>query len=363
MWPTLKHEAPAQHKGESAGAEKCLCPRVLPPLDCRTMTTKQRAQLFHELGKLIGAGLHVDRSVELLLDQQPATPVRLWLQGLQRGLAGHLSVSESVAKHTDALPLETSLLAAGERGGRLESACEHLARYYDLRQKSRDKALAALIYPLILLHLGLVFPDVPQLVLGEGVAGVLGQIALRVVVAWVLLGGLGFAVWTILRLAVTSTVADRWLNTIPLLGKVRRHWALARFCQVFETGLLAAFRVSETLKLAGDASQSATLHEAGRSAAEGIEAGDRLAAAMKRTGAFPRTFMQSVATAEEAGTLDREMARWAAAEGELAAQAQDRVAEWLPRIFYVIVVLYVAGRILGMFAGYYGQLEKMMDAM
>lgn len=312
------------------------------------MTTKQRAQLFHELAKLIGAGMHMDRSVELLLDQQPAAPVRAWLKGLQRGLAAHLSVADAVAQHTDAVALETSLLAAGERGGRLESACEHLAHYYDLRQKSKAKALGALIYPLILLHFGLVLPELPKFITGDSMAEVLGQIAVRLGIVWVLLGGLGFAAWTAMRLAATSTAADQLLNAIPLVGGVRRHWALARFCQVFQTGLLAAFNMSETLRLAGDASQSALLREAGESAAKGIESGDPLAATMKRTGTFPRTFMQSVTTAEETGTLDSEMKRWATVETELAAQAQDRAAEWMPRIFYFIVVVYVAARILAM---------------
>jgi type II secretory pathway component PulF len=71
--------------------------------------------------------------------------------------------------------------------------------------------------------------------------------------------------------------------------------------------------------------------------------------------------MQSVATAEESGTMDREMERWAVAEAEMAAQAQDRLAEWLPRIFYFLIALYVASRILAMAANIYGPLLKEMD--
>lgn len=38
------------------------------------MTTKQRAQLYHEFAKLLGAGMHLDRSVDLLLEQGPRLP-------------------------------------------------------------------------------------------------------------------------------------------------------------------------------------------------------------------------------------------------------------------------------------------------
>ena len=327
------------------------------------MTIRQRAQLFHELAKLIGAGIHVDRSVQLLLDQEPAAPVRLWLKGLQEGLAARLSVADALARMPDGTPLEKSLIAASERGGRLEIACEHLARFYDLRQRSHDKAVGALIYPLILLHVGLVLPEVARLLAGLEGGNLLGQIAVRLLMAWALLVAVFFAARIGSGLAATSVPMDRFINALPLVGGVRRHWALARFCQVFETGLLAAFRMSDTLRLAGDASQSAMLTEASRQAGRSIENGDRLAEAMKRSGAFPRVFLQSVATAEEAGTLDREMARWAGAEAELAAQAQDRAAEWLPRIFYVVVAIYIVSRIFGMVSGYYGQIEKLMDDM
>lgn len=323
------------------------------------MTSRQRAQLFHELSKLIGAGLHLDRSVDLLLDQKPASAMRKWLDGLKRGLAEHLSVADSIAKYTESPPLEVSLLAAGERGGRLEAACSHLAGYYLLRKKSQDKALGALAYPLILLHLGLVLPDVPRLVMGEGsMDDFLLQMAIRLGLLWAGLAVFGFLLFSAMKIAISSSVMDRLLNAVPLLGGVRRHWALARFCQVFQTGLLAAFRMSETLHLAGDASQSAILSAASKRAGNKLESGTSLAASMKGTDAFPRTFMQSVATAEETGTLDREMQRWAVAEAEMAAQAQDRLAEWLPRIFYVLVVFYIASRIISMVSGIYNDVYK-----
>lgn len=325
------------------------------------MTSKQRAQLYHDLGKMVGAGLHMDRSVELLLEQHPAPSMRAWLEGLRRGLAAHLTVSESVQQHTDAVPLEVSLLAAGERGGRLEISFEHLARYYELRQKSKDKAIGALVYPIILLHAGLVLPEIPKFFTGDSASGVVRDILLHIGIAWVLLGGLGFAAWWAMKLADTSAAVDGFLNAIPLVGGVRRHWALARFCQVFQTGLLAAFQMSETLELAGGASQSARLREAARSAAKGVEDGGRLDDSMKRTGVFPKAFMQSVATAEETGTLDREMGRWAVAEAELAARAQDRLAEWMPRILYFLIMIYVASRIIGMVTGIYAPVLKMLD--
>jgi type II secretory pathway component PulF len=329
------------------------------------MTTKQRAILYHELSKLLSAGMHIDRSVELLLEQRPAASVRDYLKGLQKGLEERLSFAQAVATHNAHLvtKLEVSLLTAGERGGRLESSCEHLARYFELRQKSTDKAVGAIIYPLIILHLGLMFPDLSSVMQGGGFENILPQALRRLAIAWAVLGSLGAGAVVLLKMATKSSLIDRVLSMVPLVGAARRHWALARFCQVFQTCLLAALNMAESLRLAGGATQSAVLDTASQRAADRVQQGDALAPSMRKTGDFPRTFLNAVDTAEQTGTLDTEMGRWAVAEAEMGFRAQDRAAEWLPRIFYVIVVLYIGSRIVRMFAAYYGQVNQMMEAL
>jgi type II secretory pathway component PulF len=332
------------------------------------MTTKQRAQLYHEFSKLLGAGMHLDKSVELLLEQNPPSNLRAYLQGVRKGLAEGLSLTGAVAKHNAAFvtPLEISLLDAGEKGGRLEASCEHLASYFELRQKSKDKAVGALIYPFLLLHVGALFPDFTRLMGGGGLSDYLAQVAGRLVVVWVLMALAGVGTWMVLKLATTHPAVDRLLGTIPLVGAARRHWALARFCQVFQTGLLAALRISGVLRLAGQASQSAVLQQAGERAAILVEQGDALAPSLKATSSLPRTFLGAVDTAEQTGTLDIELGRWARAEAELASQAQDRAAEWMPRIFYVIVLLYIAWRVISTAMSYLGPggvINQMLDGI
>ena len=322
----------------------------------QAMNSGQRARLYHELGKLIGAGFHLDRSVEMLLDQKPAPKLRQYLLGLQRGLAERLSVSQSITKYNRALVsgIELTLVEAGERGGRLDEAFSNLARYFELRQRARSKAVGALVYPLILLHLGMIVPDVPALVMGANAHEVIMRAVMRFVILWCGVGVIAVSWNAAQRAATSSTLVDRVLNALPLIGSTRRHWALARFCQVFETGLTAAMKMTESLRLAGDATQSATMNAAASRASKLIESGGRLAESMRGGSAFPRTFVNVVQTAEESGTLDIEMGRWSVAESEQAATAQDRAAEWLPRIIYVMVMLYVATRIIGGFQSIYG---------
>lgn len=325
------------------------------------LSSKDKIELYHDLGTMLQSGFHLDRGIELMLGQNPSAGRREWLQSLRDGLAGGSSVTEALEKRPcGSSPLEIGLLAAGERGGRLGEACAHLAEYFELRQQSVRKALGALVYPLIVVHFAIVVPDFSKVVTGGLGAGFAG-IPLRLAVLWILLAALAASIVLWSRAAARSVQADRLLGLVPLAGAVRQHWALARFCQVMRTGLLAALKVSESLRLAGGASQSAQMDEGARKAALKVEAGGNLSDSLRSAGGFPFQFNNSIEMAEQSGTLDLELNRWAQAEAQLAARAQDRAAEWMPRIFYAFVVIYVASRIIGMFTGYFHTLGGAVD--
>jgi type II secretory pathway component PulF len=330
------------------------------------MKLSEKALLYRELAKLVGADFHLNRSIELLLKQQPSHARQAWLQGLQLGLQEGKGIADSITEHcgefSDAL--EFALIDAGERSGRLGDAFSHLSRYFEAWNIAVKQAIGAMIYPLVLAHLGIILPELPTMVTAtmEDKPVTLGGIFLPLAILWLVLLSL-FLLWRWLaRLGAESAPVDRWLARLPLIGSVRRHWALARFSQVFHACLLASMRMTECMLLAGSASHSGMLRHASRDAAQRIATGETIAGAMADVHGFPIVFVHGVATAEEAGTLDHEMNRWAAAETIEAGDAVQRAAQWLPKIAYGIVVMYVVYRIFAMLSGYAGML-KQLDTM
>lgn len=330
------------------------------------MKLSEKALLYRELAKLVGAHFHLDRSLDLLLKQHPSHARRTWLQGLQLGLKEGKGVAASITDHCGAFSdeLEFALIDAGERSGRLGDAFSHLSRYFEAWNIAVKQALGALIYPLLLAHLGIVLPELPTMVtatMEDRPAG-MGSILMPLALLWLVLLSL-FLLWRWLaRLGARSAAVDFWLGRIPLIGSVRRHWALARFCQVFHACLLASMQITESIQLAGRASHSGLLRQASLDAAQRIAAGATISGAMADVHGFPLIFVHGVATAEESGTLDHEINRWSAAETIEAGDAVQRASQWLPKIAYGIVVLYVAWRIIGLMAGY-GQMLKSLEQM
>lgn len=327
------------------------------------MKAAEKAALYRELAKLTAADFHLDRSVALLLAQKPRGGRLQILHGLQRGLAAGKSVAASMGEENGHLVsgLESSLIEAGERSGTLSNGFAHLAHYFAATDKATRQARSAILYPLVLAHLAIILPELPAAVAPDG-HNPTGTIALFIALLWVLILG-GACLWRWLsHRAETSMTVDRFLRRIPLIGAVRRHWALARFAQVFHAGLLAALRMSEIVRLAGQSSQSGEIQHASEAAAKIVEKGEPLSMSLAETGAFPADFIHVVATAEEIGSLDNEMERWAGAETALASEAIERASIWLPKIGYGIVVLFVIYRIYTMVEGYYGGIAKQLEA-
>lgn len=329
------------------------------------LTAADKVILYRELAKLIGADFHFDRALTLLIGQNPPAARREFLLGLQGGVARGDGIARSLEamKASAVSGLERALVAAGEKSGTLAQAFEHLARYFAALDAGIRQARSAMIYPLILVHVAIVLPEIPAALMSEGRTNPAGSIITKLAIFWagaLLIGWL----WRMLSRAATSNATlDRFLSLLPLVGRARRHWALARFAQVFHAGLLAALRMSDVTRIAGEASQSGTVSGGAAAAAEKIDTGQPLAASLRNTGAFPALFVDAVATAEEAGTLDREMERWATLETDLATESMERVANWLPKIGYGVIVVYVAWRIISMALGIYSPMLKLLDEM
>ncbi len=187
------------------------------------------------------------------------------------------------------------------------------------------------------------------------------QLGLTLLGVYLVAAVLVLVVRAILKRAPENAAIDRLVNRIPWIGKARKNLAMARFCKVYQSCLLAGISMVETVRLASNAAQSGVIREVGTRLVVATKAGDALGPQFMAESAFPKAFARSYATGEEAGSLDKDMANWAnvfQADAELAARTASVV---LPKLLYFLILLFVAWRIVGFFLGYYEQLDHMGD--
>lgn len=310
---------------------------------------------YSELAKLLEAGFGIREAAGVMsATGLPAAQAQV-LAEMHQGLMAGKSIADSLAGNPRTMSdLERGIITAGERGGRLATAMRHLAEYFGMLATARRETLKGLIHPVIVLHLGVFIGTVPTAMLGGGKSTTPAAIGFftTLLAAYAAVFLLALAGRALLRAAGHNAGADRMLGRVPLLGKVRSNLAMAGFCKVYHTCLLAGIPLRDTIGMAADASQSGMIREAANHLQKQLSDGNPLGPAMSGEPAFPKSFARSYATGEAAGTLDTDLANWSRLFQNDAEAGLKSLSATFPKVLYFLMLIYVGWKIVGFYASY-----------
>lgn len=326
----------------------------------------RRAELFQQLAQLTQAGFGLVQALALLHRSAPARSFRPWLERVRERI-------EAGATFTDALRaaaqeragrwlagFDVALLEAGEKSGRLPACFALLGHYYTSRAQLARELISNLAYPAFLVHAAVFILAFPQLVLGGGLGAYLAR-------TLGLLGPIWLAVLGLV-LAGQSRHGPRWqallerlLQPVPVLGAARRELALARLAMALEALINAGLNIIPAWDLAARASGSARLQRAVSRWQPALELGQTPAEVLSREGAFPELFANLYHTGEISGQLDESLRRLHRLYLESALTKLRALAQWVPRIIYLIIVAVLALQIVSFWTRYYNQIGSVLQ--
>ena len=326
-----------------------------------TSNATHKHLFYSEMAKLLEAGFDIRKAAAVLLDTRLPASQAILLKDLNQGLDAGQSITAAFGKDPKAITeLERNIIGAGERGGKLAPAFQHLADYFGMLASARHEAIKAMVYPVVVLHLGIIIGTVPgALMKGQAnVAQILGGLVVTLIVVYAAAIVVFMAVRAVLKMAPENPGIDRLINRIPWVGKARRNMALARFCKVYHSCVLAGISMAETAQMAADASRSGLIREAGVQLVKTAKAGNPLGPRFLADEAFPKAFARSYSTGEEAGTLDKDLARWSKLFQDDAESSAKTLAVMVPKVLYFFIMGYVAWKIVGFYSSYFSILEQ-----
>jgi type II secretory pathway component PulF len=319
----------------------------------------QRANLYHQIGTSLAAGIPLAESLQFLVDQAPGTD-RVSLAATAERLRKGSSLTEALSRSGGPQPaFDIALLAAAEQSGHLDAACKRLGDHYAERAKLARQVRGQLIYPAILLHMAvLVFPnsELTALVM-EGSVGsfvlakllVLAPIYAGAYLVVRLLRGEGSFAWRL--------ILDRALAHVPVFGSARRNLALASLCAALEGLVRAGVSMGRAWETAAAASGSPALEDGVSTWRPVIEAGRAPSELLQESPKFPRTFTKLYRTGEVSGALDETLKRLQRLYREEGSRQLQIAAEWAPRILYIGIVLAIAAQVISFYSGFNARLE------
>jgi type II secretory pathway component PulF len=320
----------------------------------------QRAEFYHQLAQLTDAGFTLRSALE---SQQNHPPAR-WLREPASRLLGYLkeggTFGEAVAAAPKWVPtFDAALLDAGEQSGQLPSCFKLLANHYAERARLARDVLSNLAYPVLLFHLAVLLGPVSQLVFGN-IGSYLRTVGMTLLPV--------YAVLLVVLCVAGSRHGERWrgimesiANLIPLFGSARRNLALSRLSLSLHALLNAGVPIVRAWPLAAAASGSVHLKREVASWPPLIDEGLTPAQLLAESKRFPELFKNMYSTGEISGTIDDSLMRLHRLHQERGTSQFRIIADWLPKIVYFAIVIYVAYSIVNFYLGYYGRLGDILQ--
>ena len=321
------------------------------------MRPKDKARLYHDLGELIRSGMALPRAVEKLGQHSRGAAGRT-LEGIGAVLASGGTLTDALRGEREISEMDAALLSACERAGKLERGFALAAEYYGALAEARSRIWQKAAYPLLVAHVAVVAFSVVRLMKGSisdvGQAMLLGFGCLwgAIFFGSMLVGFIG-------RQAARHAALDRSLGMIPVIGSMRSDLALSRFSAAYDMQLEAGVNVIGALEASGRATASARYRDAVDKALPEVRSGESVSTALVATRAFPERLIRAFLVGEESGRLDQELRNVSEEYRIGALRKLDLLSEWVPRIFYLIVVVVVAWQIIEAYTGYFRTIQDM----
>ena len=331
------------------------------PLIITPRQLNQHAELYHQLGMMITAGLSVHKALEHLQSHPPSLSLRAPISQLLEQLDQGHTVSESLQRIGKWIPsFDLALIDAGERSGRLDACFKLLAVYYRERAQMARQMISDMAYPAFVLNFAIVLFPLIELVTTGSVAHFLWM---TVGIAAPLYGLVFLIVY-----ACQGRHGEGWrsrveqiLGRIPILGTARQDLALARLATALESLLNAGVPIVTAWELAATASGSPALARTVQGWKGPLEEGSTFSELISASDRFPTLFANLYHTGEVSGTTDQTLIRLHDLYQTEGLAKMKALAQWTPKLVYFAIVFFVAWKIISFYTGYFAEVNKAID--
>lgn len=307
-----------------------------------------RAILFIHLATMEKAGLDSHHAFSLLkLPTKFQSRIQRTQQFLKQGkdiaTSGHIAGLFTY--------LETQMIRAACQGGSPLKTYQRLAENYTARSMQINAIKMRLRLPIFILIIALIVKPLPQLVsnqlsAGAYVFGILwpiviifgGFIALRMF-------------WVMLEHGGASSIRDALLRgalSLPWLGQFQLRHDVKNFFESLGLLLEAGVPIFDALPLACKTVRNPLLREQYQEVESELLAGKSLYQALhKIPDLVNRDIFALVNTAEHSGTLGETLLRYTEIENQSLAESWKTITDWVPRLFYAVIALWMIQSIFG----------------
>ena len=290
------------------------------------VSKRQLCTTYSQLADLLGSGVPLLRSIELLERQTSNKRLATVLRDVRMRVADGMGLAQAMAQHPKVFDeLVVSMIRAGQEGGFLEDVLKRTATFVEHQEDMKGKVIGSLAYPAFLMMAGIGVVSTLMIFFVPKFEPVFAKLkekdALPVLTKYLLLLSnymTSYGLFAAIGVVVLFFIYRWWARTpkgrrkmdvlrlrLPVFGKIYLSLALSRFTRILGTMLHNGIPILKALGIAKDSTGNKVLTEAIEAAAENITAGAKLADPLRTNGYFPADVVEMIAIAEESMVLIR----------------------------------------------------------
>ena len=322
----------------------------------RRIPALERAMATRQLATLVSAGIPLLEALTALVQQCEHAGMRALLGQVREKVNEGASLADALISTGQFDTLYVSMVRAGEAGGALGVVLERVADYLESQVTLANKISAIMMYPVIMLLfaggvvMALVTVVLPQI---TGLLVSLDQELPFYTVAIIAVSEfLRSWWWAVILFGVASAFVfrsaiatergrktyDRISLTIPVIGRIARVVAIARFSRTLSTLLAAGVGIVQALDISQHVAQNYVISEAIRDARTSVLEGASLAAPLKASGQFPPMVITMVEVGERSGEVDTMLERVADTYDEQVEASIGKITSLIEPLLILLMV-------------------------
>lgn len=290
------------------------------------------AIVLFQLGMLIKRGVAINSSLDILIGQTDRDLLKNTLINIKKSVEQGISLSKALSESKIFPDFISEMVKIGETSGNLDEILISASRYIENRSDLRNRFSTALIYPSIVLLVGLIAVVIIAIFVTPKITSIYTNfgkqppLELRVVAAIS-----GILLW-IIKLSPIWGIAfyffykkymkDRVLNLIllktPYIKNIYNEISLNSFSQVVSMLLKGGIPLEKAFRMGAEVVKSSRYYQHLKNVSERLTLGVKLKNALEREGVFPEEFVRLFSSGDEVGNVE-EMA-------DLTAQIYSKTA-------------------------------------
>ena len=310
--------------------------------------------ITRQLGTLLAAGIPLAEALRALVDQADNRKHETMFRELREDITTGTSLGDSLAKHpymfTD---LYVNMVKAGEASGHVDSVLSRLADFLQSQRALSRKISSALMYPMLMVGLGVVVVGILMTVVVPKITGMLEDSGQELPFPTKILVGTSelFQNWWwagCLIIGLVSYLIERYYKTdkgklkidssllkVPVIGDMLLKGAVSRFTRTLSTLLTSGVPAVRSLEITESVVGNQVIANATKHVRTRILEGTDIASPLKQTQVFPSVVGYMVAVGEQSGELENMLDRIADAYDEELEVVTERVTALLEPIMII----------------------------